>query len=49
MIETYKYVDDKVIAYDDKEGLVEYAYQDNINEIMQNYKNSLNTVGKNNF
>lgn len=35
MIETYKYVDDKVIAYDDEKGLVEYAYQDNINEIIE--------------
>lgn len=35
MKEAYKYVAGKVIAYDDKEGMVEYDYQDNIEDLLK--------------
>lgn len=43
MKEEYKYIDSKVVAYDDKKGLQVYEYQDNIGELL-NQENIIETI-----
>lgn len=35
MIDSYKYVNGKIVAYDEPNGIKEYDYQDNIHEILE--------------
>ena len=35
MKEAYKYVAGKIAAYDDEQGIIEYDYQDNIEDVLK--------------